>query len=65
MHARGDNIITGKGAGRHGRSPIGDAVEKVMQQALKVKDKWVTRKRGAPGGKGVVNGRAARAARRA
>ena len=34
------------------------AAEKVMQQALKVKDKWVTRKRGAPGGKGVVNGRA-------
>jgi ribosome hibernation promoting factor len=58
VHARGDNFITGKGAGTTWTQSVSDAVEKVMQQALKVKDKWVTRKRGAPGGKGVVNGRA-------
>jgi putative sigma-54 modulation protein len=58
VHARGDNIITGKGAGTTWTQSVSAAAEKVMQQALKVKDKWVTRKRGAPGGKGVVNGRA-------
>jgi putative sigma-54 modulation protein len=58
VHARGDNFITGKGSGTTWTQSVSAAVEKVMQQALKVKDKWVTRKRGAPGGKGVVNGRA-------
>jgi putative sigma-54 modulation protein len=58
VHARGDNMITGKGSGTTWTQSVSAAVEKVMQQALKVKDKWVTRKRGAPGGKGVVNGRA-------
>jgi putative sigma-54 modulation protein len=58
VHARGDNFITGKGSGTTWTQSVAAAVEKVMQQALKVKDKWVTRKRGAPGGKGVVNGRA-------
>lgn len=58
VHARGDNIITGKGSGTTWTQSVSAAAEKVMQQALKVKDKWVTRKRGASGGKGVVNGRA-------
>jgi putative sigma-54 modulation protein len=58
VHARGDNMITGKGSGTTWTQSVSAAAEKVMQQALKVKDKWVTRKRGAPGGKGVVNGRA-------
>lgn len=58
VHARGDNMITGKGSGTTWTQSVSAACEKVMQQALKVKDKWVTRKRGAPGGKGVVNGRA-------
>src|SRR5262245_33074391 len=58
VHARGDNLITGKGTGTTWTQSVSAAVEKVMQQALKVKDKWVTRKRGAAGGKGVVNGRA-------
>ena len=58
VHARGDNFITGKGSGTTWTQSVSAAAEKVMQQALKVKDKWVTRKRGAPGGKGVVNGRA-------
>jgi putative sigma-54 modulation protein len=58
VHARGDNIITGKGSGTTWTQSVSAACEKVMQQALKVKDKWVTRKRGAAGGKGVVNGRA-------
>jgi putative sigma-54 modulation protein len=59
VHARGDNFITGKGSGTSWTQSVSEAAEKVMQQALKVKDKWVTRKRGSPGGKGVVNGRAA------
>lgn len=59
VHARGDNFITGKGVGTSWTQSVSEAAEKVMQQALKVKDKWVTRKRGSPGGKGVVNGRAA------
>jgi putative sigma-54 modulation protein len=59
VHARGDNFITGKGSGTTWTQSVYAAVEKVTQQALKVKDKWVTRKRGSPGGKGVVNGRAA------
>jgi putative sigma-54 modulation protein len=59
VHARGDNFITGKGDGDTWTQSVSAAVEKVMQQALKVKDKWVTRKRGSPGGKGIVNGRAA------
>jgi putative sigma-54 modulation protein len=58
VHARGDNFITGKGSGDSWTQSVAAAIEKVMQQALKVKDKWVTRKRGVPGGKGVVNGRA-------
>jgi len=58
VHARGDNFITGKASGTTWTQSVSAAAEKVMQQALKVKDKWVTRKRGAPGGKGVVNGRA-------
>ena len=59
VHARGDNVITGKGTSDSWEASVGAAVEKVLQQAAKVKDKWVTRKRGAPGGKGIVNGRAA------
>jgi len=58
VHARGDNFITGKGSGTTWTQSVSAAAEKVMQQALKVKDKWVTRKRGAAGSKGVVNGRA-------
>lgn len=57
VHARGDNLITGKGSAASWPQSLSEAVEKVMQQALKVKDKWATRKRRAPGGRGLVDGR--------
>ena len=57
VHARGDRLITGKGSAATWPQAVTEAVEKVMQQALKVKEKWVERKRRAPGGKGLINGR--------
>lgn len=57
VHARGDNLITGKGSAASWPQSLSEAVEKVMQQALKVKEKWVARKRRAPGGRGLVDGR--------
>jgi ribosome hibernation promoting factor len=56
VHARGDNLITGKGSAASWPQSLSEAVEKVMQQALKVKEKWVTRKRRSPGGKTVGDG---------
>jgi putative sigma-54 modulation protein len=57
VHARGDNLITGKGSAASWPQSLSEAVEKVMQQALKVKEKWTTRKRRAPGGRGLVDSR--------
>jgi ribosome hibernation promoting factor len=57
LHARGDNMLTGKGSGSSFVQAIGPAVEKVMQQVAKVKEKWIARKRRIPGGKGLVDGR--------
>jgi putative sigma-54 modulation protein len=58
IHARGDHMITGKGAGAGWPQAFAPAVEKVMQQVNKVKEKWVERKRRAIGTKGLVNGEA-------
>jgi putative sigma-54 modulation protein len=58
IHARGDNMLIGKGSGANWAQAIGPAVEKVMQQIAKVKEKWIARKRRVPGGKGLVDGRA-------
>ncbi len=49
VHARGDHLLAGSATGKTWQESIGLAVEKVMQQALKVKDKWRTRKRRASG----------------
>jgi putative sigma-54 modulation protein len=57
LHARGDHMLTGKGSGTSFVQAIGPAVEKVMQQVAKVKEKWIARKRRIPGGKGLVDGR--------
>lgn len=65
VHARGDNLITGKGSAATWPEAVTQAVEKVMQQALKVKEKWVERKRRSPGGKGLINGRTPMPARAA
>src|SRR5262249_51739961 len=45
IHARGDHMITGKGAGPGWPQAFAPAVEKVMQQVNKIKEKWVERKR--------------------
>jgi putative sigma-54 modulation protein len=58
IHARGDNTITAKGAGAGWPQAFAPAVDKVMQQVNKVKEKWVERKRRAVGTKGLVNGEA-------
>jgi putative sigma-54 modulation protein len=56
IHARGDHTITAKGAGAGWPQAFAPAVDKVMQQVTKVKEKWVERKRRAIGTKGLVNG---------
>jgi putative sigma-54 modulation protein len=56
VHARGDNMLSAISAGGTWTVAVGDAVEKVVQQAAKVKDKWRTRKRN-----GVVGRRTAAA----
>jgi putative sigma-54 modulation protein len=50
VHARGDHML--HGVGRHGQMPraVSLAVDKVTQQAQKLKDRWKTRRRT------VVNG---------
>ncbi len=67
VHARGDKMLRGLGEGNAWNLSIRQAMEKVEQQAKKVKGKWTERKRGdtrrrtprAPGTDGT--GRAARA----
>jgi putative sigma-54 modulation protein len=56
IHARGDNMITGKGSGPGWPQAFAPAVAAVMQQVSKVKEKWVGRKRRAAGTKSRVNG---------
>lgn len=45
VHLRGDHVLAGKVAGDTWADSVGRAVEKVEQQAAKVKGKWVERKR--------------------
>jgi putative sigma-54 modulation protein len=56
IHARGDNMIAAKGSGHGWPQAFAPAITAVMQQASKVKGKWVERKRHALGTKGLVNG---------
>jgi putative sigma-54 modulation protein len=64
IHARGDNMITGKGSGPSWPQAFAPAIAAVMQQVSKVKEKWIGRKRRAAGTKSLVNGESvARAAR--
>lgn len=58
IHARGDHTLTGRGDAANWVQSIGEAVEKVTQQALKVKEKWVTQKRRGATGKARINGEA-------
>jgi len=51
VHARGDHML--HAVGRHARvtTAVTTAVEKVAQQARRVKGRWKTRRRGADGGR--------------
>jgi putative sigma-54 modulation protein len=54
VHARGDRMITGKGSAASWSQSIGEAFDKVMQQASKVKEKFLTRKRRPTVGEAVA-----------
>ena len=46
LHARGEKFLHGLGNSQTWETAVSDAVEKLLQQALKVKGKWQARKRG-------------------
>jgi putative sigma-54 modulation protein len=55
LHVRGDNMLTGVGAATTWPLSFKEAVGKIEQQGTRVKEKWETRRRRAPGRKaGVV-----------
>jgi putative sigma-54 modulation protein len=47
VHMRGDHVLAGKTSGATWTDSVGRAIEKIEQQAQKVKGKWVERKRRA------------------
>lgn len=47
VHIRGDHVLAGKTSGTTWTDSVGRAVEKIEQQAKKVKGKWAERKRRA------------------
>lgn len=49
LHARGDNVLAGVATASTWQESMTEAVEKVTQQAQRVKEKWTTRKRRGTG----------------
>jgi putative sigma-54 modulation protein len=49
IHARGDHVLHGLGQGGVWPVSLGEAVEKILQQAHRLKTKWTARKRRAAG----------------
>lgn len=47
LHARGDNLLAGAATASTWEESVSTAVEKVTQQAQRVKERWTTRKRRA------------------
>jgi putative sigma-54 modulation protein len=47
LHARGDNVLAGSATASTWEESVSAAIEKITQQAQRVKDKWTTRKRRA------------------
>src|SRR5918911_1909271 len=45
LHARGEKFLHGVGSTGSWEASVADAIEKICQQALKVKGKWQERKR--------------------
>jgi putative sigma-54 modulation protein len=54
VHARGDHMLHGLGAASAWPLSLKQAVEKIEQQAHRLKGKWARRKRGAAGAKAVT-----------
>ncbi len=54
VHARGDHMLHGLGATRAWETSFSDAIEKLEQQAQKVKGKWQQRKRRATPAKALT-----------
>ncbi len=48
VHAKGDHLLHGLGSATSWSTALTGAVQKVMQQAEKLKGKWQARKRSAP-----------------
>lgn len=53
LHTRGDYVLSTIGTAASWQLSVRDAVDRIEQQAKKVKEKWTTRKRRAVGGKGI------------
>jgi putative sigma-54 modulation protein len=49
VHARGDHMLAGQGSATTWPLSMKQATERIEQQAQRVKDKWQSRKRRAPG----------------
>ncbi len=64
VHVKDDHILHGIGNTAAWTTSLTSAVQKVMQQAEKVKGKWEARKRESAGPRTEANPRAARTARR-
>jgi putative sigma-54 modulation protein len=62
VHARGDHMLTAVAAAATWPESVAEAAEKVTQQALKVKDRWRSRKRRASGPRQIDGQVPARAA---
>jgi putative sigma-54 modulation protein len=51
LHMRGDHVLTGVGGATTWALSIKEAADRIEQQGRRVKEKWTTRKRRAPGAK--------------
>ena len=63
VHAKGDHILHGIGNTASWSTSLTAAVQKVLQQAEKMKGKWEARKRGSAGPRAEARPRTVRAAR--
>jgi putative sigma-54 modulation protein len=53
LHARGDHMLSGVGNATTWAESMSEAIEKITLQAQRVKDRWQTRKRRAPGARAL------------
>src|SRR5690348_5165199 len=54
LHARGENFLHGVGSSTTWEASLGEAIDKIAQQAQKVKGKWQERKRRGSKGTPIV-----------